>query len=213
VANYDRMNELADHLAADVAAAFNLSAGSVSSASQVAVTDSIANVPMATAASLEAPGGRLASMVIAGRTATLVPMVLLGTLGHLLLPVVAPVALALAGGIGQKIIRDERRRQVAYRRQQAKAAARRYVDEVAFLVSKDSRDALRTTQRALRDDFSVRAAALQRSSETALHAVRNAAALAPDEREQRLAQVAAASATVAVLRSPSDPERLAAVSR
>ena len=59
----------------------------------------------------------------------------------------------LAAGIGQKIIRDEKKRQVAHRRQQAKFAARRYVEEVGFIMNKEGRDALRRTQRLLRDDF------------------------------------------------------------
>ena len=49
-------------------------------------------------------------------------------------------------GIGRKIIRDERKRQVAHRRQQAKMAGRRYVEEVGFIMNKECRDALRRTQ-------------------------------------------------------------------
>ncbi len=201
VANYDRMDSMASELAESVASTFDLAASEVTSARSASVSDSLANVRMATAASLENPGGRVASMLMAGRTATLVPMILVGALGHLLLPVIAPLALVLAAGIGQKVIRDERRRQTAYRRQQAKNAARRYVDEVAFMVSKDSRDALRATQRALRDDFQARAAALHRSSEAALRAVHTAMALAPDERDARADAVARETAAVVDLRS------------
>lgn len=205
VANYDRMNQLADLLAADVAASFNLAAGTVSSAAEAAVTNAVSRVPIATAANLEAPGGRLATMVIAGRTAMLLPMMLVSVLGPVMMVVVAPLAAALAGGIGQKIIRDERRRQVAYRRQQAKAAARRYIDDVAFLVSKDARDALRATQRALRDDFAARAASLQRSSEAVVETVQNAAALSAAERRDRLAAVTARTVSVANLRGAARP--------
>jgi signal recognition particle receptor subunit beta len=206
VANYDRMQAEARELADRVAEAFDLAAGEVSSAASVDVSDSLATVRMASAASLENPGGRVASMLIAGRTATLLPMILVGALGHLLLPVIAPIALVLAAGIGQKVIRDERRRQVAYRRQQAKNAARKYVDEVAFMVSKDSRDALRITQRALRDDFQARANVLRRSAELALSAARETSALAPAEQAARADEIAQDTAKVVELRARRNRE-------
>ena len=100
-----------------------------------------------------------------------VPMVLFGVAGSLLGAVVAaPLSVVLAAGIGQKIIRDEKKRQVAHRRQQAKLAGRRYVEEVGFIMNKESRDALRRTQRFLRDDFQLRAMTLHRSSTSALNA-------------------------------------------
>jgi hypothetical protein len=128
-------------------------------------------------------------------------MILIGTLGHLLMPVVAPIALVLAAGIGQKVIRDERRRQVTYRRQQAKNAARKYVDEIAFMVTRDSRDTLRATQRTLRNDFQARAAALQRSSEATLRAAVAAIALTPDDKAHRADEIARDAADIAELRS------------
>ena len=127
-------------------------------------------------------------MMLATRSAMFVPMVLFGVAGSLLgisTLVAAPLSVVLAAGIGQKIIRDEKKRQVAHRRQQAKMAARRYVEEVGFIMNKESRDALRRTQRFLRDDFQLRAVSLHRSSTTALgrgaagHAALRAAAVGP----------------------------------
>jgi GTPase SAR1 family protein len=201
MANYDRMQVEARELAENVAHAFDLEASEISSSASVNVDDALANIRMASAASLENPGGRMASMLMAGRTAVLIPMVLVGALGHILMPVIAPIAIVLAAGIGQKVIRDERHRQTAYRRQQAKNAARKYVDEVAFMVSKDSRDALRITQRALRDDFQGRANALLRSAEAALSAARSSVALPPEERAVRADEVARDAAKVVDLRS------------
>ena len=108
-------------------------------------------------------------MMLATRSAMFVPMVLFGVAGSLLgisTLVAAPLSVVLAAGIGQKIIRDEKKRQIAHRRQQAKMAARRYVEEVGFIMNKESRDALRRTQRYLRDDFQLRAISLHRSSTT-----------------------------------------------
>ena len=95
----------------------------------------------------------------------------------------------LAAGIGQKIIRDEKKRQVAHRRQQAKIAARRYVEEVGFIMNKESRDALRRTQRLLRDDFQLRAMTLHRSSVSALGAARQAMQLSGADRAARVSQL------------------------
>jgi hypothetical protein len=196
VANFDRLGELARDLADRVGTAFELDAEQSSLPGAQAPTESLAALQLASAASLDNANGRLASFLLAGRTATIVPMLLVGTLGHLLLPVVAPLAMVLAAGIGQKVIRDERKRQVAFRRQQAKQAARRYVDEVAFLVGKDSRDALRGTQRQLRDEFQARAGALHRSSETALSAAKRAMELTAADRSIRAAELAREAAEV-----------------
>ena len=49
------------------------------------------------------------------------------------------------------------------RQNEAKAAMRRYVDEVTFQVAKDSRDRLRAMQRDLRDHFTAQADQLKRS--------------------------------------------------
>ena len=73
----------------------------------------------------------------------------------------------LGAGIGRKLLRDERQRQLTYRRQQAKIACRRYLDEVAFVIGKDCQDSLRRTRRELRDEFEARAAVLT-SAERAL---------------------------------------------
>jgi hypothetical protein len=78
------------------------------------------------------------------------------TLGPLL-----PLAAGLV--LGRKSLRDEKERQLTIRRQQAKNAFRKYVDEAQFVVGKDSRDRLRTIQRQLRDHYSARAEEFLRS--------------------------------------------------
>ena len=61
-------------------------------------------------------------------------------------------------------------------------------------MNKESRDALRRTQRFLRDDFQLRATTLHRSSTSALNAATQAMALSEPERRQRVTQLAAESA-------------------
>ena len=65
-------------------------------------------------------------------------------------PVMAGVGLVL----GTKGLRDERDRQMAQRRAQAKVAVRKYVDDVTYALGNETRDVLRQVQRRLRDHFS-----------------------------------------------------------
>jgi hypothetical protein len=189
VANFDRLAESARSLAERVADTFDMSAAESRIPGAVASAESLAALQLAAADSLNTTG-RVASFLLAGRTATIAPMLLIGTVGHLLLPLLAPItAVVLAAGIGQKVIRDERKRQLTFRRQQAKQAVRKYVDEVAFIVGKDSRDALRGTQRYLRDDFQARASTLHRTAESTLLAARRAAELAVEQRSERSEQL------------------------
>jgi hypothetical protein len=115
-------------------------------------------------------------------------LVMFGAFGSLLgLTVAAPIGLAVGLTVGRKLLRHERERQVEYRRQLARQELQRYVDEVAFIVGKDSRDAVRRTQRFLRDEFANRAALVERSSAAALAAVRQSADLPDHERDRRAA--------------------------
>jgi hypothetical protein len=113
-------------------------------------------------------------------------MLMFGMAGSLLgIPIAAPVALLLSLGLGRKSVKDELARRHATRQQQAKAALRQYVDKVNFVVDKECRDALRRTQRLLRDEFTTRAQSLQRSSAEALARAERALTLAPTDRDQR----------------------------
>ncbi|MEJ3746707.1 dynamin family protein [Actinomycetes bacterium KLBMP 9797] len=117
-------------------------------------------------------------------------MLMLGAFGSLLgLTLAAPVGVLGGLTIGRKLIRDERQRQVEQRRQQAKQELRRYVDEVGFVLGKDSRDAVRRAQRYLRDEFAARAGGLERSSAQALAAVRRTAGLPAGDRARRAAEL------------------------
>ena len=168
----------------------------------------VSGVNLAAVESLSAPGGKFGPMMLATRSAMFVPMVLFGVAGSLLgisTLVAAPLSVVLAAGIGQKIIRDEKKRQVAHRRQQAKMAARRYVEEVGFIMNKESRDALRRTQRFLRDDFQLRAISLHRSSTSALGAARQAMQLTGPQRSARVSQLQLGGRAAARRWTPRSP--------
>ena len=191
VEHYDELARRTNQLAVDVSETFNLDVGGAIAVRGGSPTESLTMVNLASAKSLATPGGRFAPMLMATRTALFVPMVLFGVAGGLLGVVAAPLTAILAVGIGQKVIRDERKRQIAARRQQAKIAARRYIDEVSFRLSEESQDALVRAQRQLRDDFQNRAKILHRSNQAALQTAQRAITLTGSGRQQRVSQLAA----------------------
>ena len=117
---------------------------------------------------------------------------MLGALGALFnIAVAAPIGIIAGLTLGRRLVKHERERQIQQRRQQARAELRRYVDDVSFHVGRDSREAVRRTQRLLRDEFAARAAAVERSTAQAASAVRKTAALPDDERRARARHLAA----------------------
>lgn len=217
VANRDLLTERVEQLAQDVAFHFELPEGA-KLVLPLAGHAHVDSVTLAPASSLAMPGGKLAPLMVAARSSFYLPM-MLGTLaanlmggGLVIHLAMAGVSLVLGGGIGKKIIGDEQKRQRTYRQQQAKAAARRFIDEVAFTLNKETRDVLRTAQRHLRDDFQGRAAQLERSAYEAIEAARRLRGLDETQlaarereltdREGRLGSVRAAARDVAGAREP-----------
>jgi uncharacterized Zn finger protein (UPF0148 family) len=200
VANRDLLTARAEQLTEDVAAQFDLEAGTGVELTLRDVGEALSGVSLPTAASLSMQTGRLGSLMVAGRTTMYLPIMLI-SLGNVfgLIVYAAGAAVVLGAGIGQKLVKDEVKRQRMYRQQQAKAATRRFVDEVAFLMNKETRDGLRLTQRQLRDDFQARATAMHRSAQAALEAAQrvgrldrsqaSARAVALDVEAEQLASV------------------------
>ncbi|GAA4154078.1 dynamin family protein [Phytohabitans flavus] len=116
---------------------------------------------------------------------------ILGAMGAMFsVAVAAPLGLLAGMTLGRRLMRMERERQVQQRQAQAKSELRRYVDDVGFHLSRDSREAVRRTQRFLRDEFAARAQEVERSAAATAAAVRETAALSPDERHRRAATLA-----------------------
>jgi hypothetical protein len=101
--------------------------------------------------------------------------------------------------LGRKALREERERQLAARRAQAKGAVRKYVDEVSFSVTKDSRDTLRRVQRQLRDHFSTQAEELHRSATESLAAAQRATTDDQAQRTSRKRDIEAELGRIAAL--------------
>jgi len=106
--------------------------------------------------------------------------------------------------VGRKSVREEKDRQLAQRRVQAKQAVRTYIDDVNFPISKDVRDTLRRVQRRLRDSFQARAEELQRSTNDALTAAQAAAQQDASGRQARLRDVDAELERIRWLRQQAE---------
>jgi hypothetical protein len=104
--------------------------------------------------------------------------------------VINPLGIGAAVMMGGKTLGDERKRLVTRRQNEAKAAMRRYVDDVTFQVAKDSRDRLRAVQRDLRDHFTAQADQLKRSLLESQQATERAVKASRGEREARLTEIA-----------------------
>jgi GTPase SAR1 family protein len=194
--NHELLTERAAVLAAEVAETFALESEEPLELGLTAPVEVLRGLRF-DPAQLAAPDSqKLMRMLFAGRAA-LIPVTVAGSAASfvvggslLLLAAAAPVVALGVGFIGRKLIRDERERQLTYRRQQAKMACRRYLDEANFVIEKDCTDSLRRTRRELRDEFQARAGVLHASSQRALSSAERATALGPREREQRAAELA-----------------------
>ena len=111
-----------------------------------------------------------------------------------------PVVVLVGVVLGGKGLRDERDRQRAQHQAQARTAARRYLDEVSFAVTKDTKDTLRGLQRHLRDRFQAEAEQLGRTAADALAGAERALAVAHEGRERRLADIEAELGRIDALR-------------
>ncbi len=111
-------------------------------------------------------------------------------------PIVAGIGLVM----GHKGLREEKKRQLAQRRSQARNAIRRYCDEVSFVMGKDSRDTLRRIQRELRDYYANLAEELNRSNAEALNAATESAKRGQADRAGRLRDIEAELTRLAQLR-------------
>jgi GTPase SAR1 family protein len=188
VANRDLLLRRANELSDSVAEQFSLESGSGVELELDSVTRALAALELPSASTFSMPGGRLSSVLSSGRLAAYVPLMALSVALHTTLLIIPPAAL-LGAVVGRKLFQMEGKRQKAYRQGQAKAAAGKFVDEVAFEMNKDTRDGLRRTQRRLRDEFQSRAGSIQASTSAALAAARRASDLPPGAQATRAAEL------------------------
>jgi hypothetical protein len=154
-------------------------------------SDALRSVRAMTAPTVEDKGWGAKALV--GMRGGYSSMLMFGMVGTFLgfASVVNPLGIGAAVLMSGKAIGDERKRLVTRRQNEAKAAMRRYVDDVTFQVAKDSRDRLRAVQRDLRDHFTAQADQLKRSLLESQQAAERSVKASKAEREARLAEIVA----------------------
>jgi len=102
--------------------------------------------------------------------------------------------------LGGKGVTDDRRRIWTKRQNEAKAALRRYADDVIFQAGKESRELLRRVQRDLRDYYTDRAEETNRSLKESLASAERSVRSSKEERERRLTEIPVELKRLAALR-------------
>jgi hypothetical protein len=119
-----------------------------------------------------------------------VGVLMFGMLGTLVgLSLINPFSIGAGVLLGAKGFTDDRRRVFAKRQAEAKAAVRRYADDVIFQAGKESRELLRRVQRDLRDYYIDRAEETNRSLKESLTAAEQSARASQEEQRRRLAEI------------------------
>ena len=88
---------------------------------------------------------------------------------------------------------EERKRKLNQRRQQARAQARKFVDNTQFEVSNEINQLVKQFQRGMRDEFSTGLAELQRSYTDSINQIKQTQQASDVQRKQRLEQLGALS--------------------
>jgi hypothetical protein len=202
VATFAALRDSIAAIASRVAERFDADTGAGDPIDGAALDDLVRSVlaSLPTEAALANESGSRVSSGLNAFRSTFYAFSMFSTVGALVGAVaVAPAALVLGLAVGGKTIRDERAKSRQQRRAHAKVAVRTYLDEVAFVAGKETRDALRTMQRTLRDHFTALAGEQQRSHTEAVAAARRAAEVDVAARSRRLADVDAELGRIDVL--------------
>jgi hypothetical protein len=200
VANYTLLQSRAADVAGRVAELFAIDGREVASQLDIPNPSELLQTVAATADVELEQGSGLGTGMNAMRS-SYGGVLMFGMLGQMVgLALINPIGIVAGLLFGGKAYRDEKNRALAQRRSQAKNAHRKYTDELAFAVGKDSRDHIRHIQRQLRDQFSSRAEELYRSTTEALEKAQQAVRVDESTRPQRLADVDAELARIRGLR-------------
>ena len=120
------------------------------------------------------------------------------------LALINPISIGAGVLLGSKAFKEDKDQRLARRRQEAKIAIRRFVEDVSFQANKESKDRLRQIQRVLRDHFTAIADQALRSLNDSLRAAQEAATVETAQRAQRCAELEQQIRAIAALRIRSD---------
>jgi gas vesicle protein len=115
-----------------------------------------------------------------------------------------PIGLGIGVVMGHRGLKEEKKRQMTQRRNQARNAMRRYCDEIQFMMGKDSRDTVRRVQRQLRDHYTMLAEELNRSNAAAITAASDTVKRTQAERDKRLKDLDAELTRLKALRTRAE---------
>lgn len=119
-------------------------------------------------------------------------LLMFGMVGQMAgLALLNPFSVLVGIGLGRRGLREEKRRQLVQRQQQAKMTVRKYLDDINLEASKVSRDAIRHAHRELRDEFAARAEQLQSTIRESIRTAEAATKEALGERQTRVQQARA----------------------
>lgn len=115
------------------------------------------------------------------------------------LALINPISIAAGMVIGGYAYRQESVQRLERRRNTAKMAVRRLIDEAVFQVTKESRDRMNGTRRTLRDHFSLVAENMSRSLNEAIASAKAGSSHAVDDSVRRVTELEAHCAELAAL--------------
>ncbi|MFD3509287.1 dynamin family protein [Nocardia sp. NPDC058666] len=115
-----------------------------------------------------------------------------------------PLSIGAGVLVGGKAYKDDKTQRLARKRIEAKAAVRRFVDDVAFQAGKETKDRMHRIHRALRDHYTGVADRTVRSIDASLRAAQDAANSAVADRSDRRGELEHQLVRVAELRRYAD---------
>ncbi|MGZ8819015.1 MAG: Isoniazid-inducible protein iniA, partial [Mycobacterium sp.] len=141
-------------------------------------------------ASLEAKPIKVGDRAVSGLRGSFGGVLMFGMLTSFAgLGMLNPLSLGAGALLGRKAYKEEMDNRMLRIRNDAKMNVRRFVDDVQFVVSKESRDRLKGIQRQLRDHYRGIANQTTRSLNESLQATLAAAKLEENERNTRIKEL------------------------
>ena len=174
-ATYLALSTGAETLAATVAERFEAAEADIGAALQADASRAIESVHVGEGGGSSRIGARQRGvLLLEGSWTGIEAFSMVG--GLIGLSIINPLSLVLGIFMGRRVLREEKQRQLASRREQARQSVTRYLEEVTFRVNKDVQDALRRIHRGLRASFATSAAEISRSIADAVRAAEQARA-------------------------------------
>ncbi|BAV43350.1 isoniazid-induced dynamin-like GTPase IniA [Mycobacterium ulcerans] len=141
-------------------------------------------------AQLEAKPAGKAQKVVTGLRGSYGGVVMIGMLSSVAgLGLFNPVSVGAGLILGRMAYKEDRENRLLRARAEAKTNVRRFVDDVSFVVGKESRDRLKMIQRTLRDHYREIANEITRSLNESLQATVTASHLEESERDNRVREL------------------------